>query len=78
VALKLKNRTLLKSESGQTAVEYILMTAVVVTIITSLMGYVKKRVLGEGEECTPESTTIVCRFENIFAGGNYKYFRVLR
>jgi len=73
-----KKPRFLNNQKGQTAVEYIMLTMVVVVLIMSLMRYVKKRVLGEGEACTPENKTTVCQFERMFVGGNYRYFRVIR
>jgi Flp pilus assembly pilin Flp len=40
-----------KNNKGQAAVEYILMVAVVVAMITSIFGVVRRRFLGDASKC---------------------------
>ncbi len=44
-------RSLVNNQKGQTAVEYIFMIAVVVTIITSLLSVIKNKYLGDLSNC---------------------------
>lgn len=70
----------LKSQKGQTAVEYILLLLVMVSIISSLLVYVKNKYLGDPEKCqTPANrNTILCKINSYVkpTGGNkpFQYF----
>lgn len=74
----MKKRTL--GQSGQSAIEYILLLMVMVTLITSLLSYVKNKYLGDPTKCeTPaNSKTLLCKIESYVrpTGGNkpFQYF----
>ena len=67
-------------EKGQTAVEYILLLLVMVTLITSLLSYVKTKYLGDPEKCNTavNSKTLLCKIQSYIrpTGGNkpFQYF----
>jgi uncharacterized protein (UPF0333 family) len=63
---------------GQTAVEYILLLLAMVTVIVSLIGYIRKHYLGDISKCTGTERTIVCTTSRIFSpgyGGTQKKFQ---
>lgn len=63
---------LIKNQKGQTAVEYIFLLAVMVTLITSLLGAIKKAYLGDITKCTPETKTkLLCKINSIIADNGY-------
>ena len=68
------------NDDGQTAVEYILLLLVMVSIITSLLVFVKRRYLGDPEKCDlpQNSKTLLCKFNSYVkpTGGNkpFQYF----
>ena len=70
----------MKSQKGQTAVEYMLLLLVMVSLITSLLMYVKNKYLGNPEQCDrpANKNTILCKFNSYVhpTGGNkpYQYF----
>jgi hypothetical protein len=69
------------TESGQTAVEYVLMLLVVSALIGGLMGRVKEWLLADIKECTGSSTSLSCRVGRQFTSlkkNNYKYFPLRR
>ena len=74
------------NESGQTSVEYILMLAVMVTLITSLMGIAKDRILGNVENCGAGTASLACSLQRIVNFGsnpgdtenNFRYFTLRR
>lgn len=41
----------MKDQKGQTAVEYLLLLLVMVSVITSLLGYIKIKYLGDAAKC---------------------------
>lgn len=55
---------LLKSNKGQVAVEYILLTVVVMVITMSIMKTVKENMFEDGE-CPPDSKKLGCVLQNI-------------
>ncbi len=69
---------------GQTSVEYILLIMVVVTLITSLMGMVKARYLGDTTKCaTTSKNTLFCKILTVvnpagFEGEGREQFRIYR
>lgn len=70
----------LKSTKGQTAIEYVLLLLVMVSIISSLLVYVRNKYLGDPEKCNlpQNSKTILCKINSYVqpTGGNkpYQYF----
>lgn len=70
----------LNDKKGQTAVEYILLLLVMVSIISSLLVYVRKRYLGDPTKCNlPQNKkTILCKINSYMepTGGNkpFQYF----
>lgn len=61
----------MKKNSGQAAVEYILMVAVVAAMVTSIFGIVKRRFLGDISKCDQgtNSKMITCKINNILTLG---------
>ena len=59
---------------GQTSVEYIMMVMVVVVILNTVMKQVKDYVLGDSNNCTATSTSIVCKFKNALESDDFRYF----
>lgn len=80
--IKIKRRKRPKlDQSGQTAVEYILMLLVMVTIITSLLSYIKIKYLGDPAKCNlaANKDRILCKINSIFEPqGNDKKFQYFR
>ena len=70
----------IKDQKGQTAVEYILLLAVMASIITSLMVFIKNKYLGNAEECNRPANRgkILCKIDSYIrpTGGNkrFQYF----
>lgn len=70
----------LNDKKGQTAVEYILLLLVMVSIISSLLVYVKRRYLGDPEKCNlPQNRkTLLCKINSYVkpTGGNkaFQYY----
>ena len=67
-----------KNERGQTAVEYILLIAVLLLIMLSVFSIIKQRVLAGAENCTPGQKSLVCRFHRIFSDSDFRFFRLIR
>lgn len=65
----------LVNQKGQTSVEYILMLVVVVTIITSVMGIVKRRVLGNGDCSGGNSQNYYCQFKSFYEMSDPEQFK---
>lgn len=64
---------------GQTIVEYIVLMAVVVGVIISVMKRVKDYLLADTENCTPQSTQIICVWQATFdETNNFRYFQIRR
>lgn len=74
----MKKKGFLKNQKGQTSVEYILMLVVVVTIITSVMGIVKRNLLGDGKDCAPNSKAFYCQFKALYEINNFRDFKIYR
>lgn len=66
------------SEAGQTAVEYILLLAVASVLAFKLGNLIKAKILGEGDNCTPNSTSFYCQIVSIYSGNNFKRFVIRR
>jgi hypothetical protein len=66
---------------GQVAIEYTLLLIVILTMITALVGRVKEFMLDGAENCTATSTSIACKYENLFSTlkqNGYRYFSIKR
>ncbi len=69
-----------KNKKGQTAIEYVLLLLVMVSIISSLLVYVRNKYLGDPEKCfQPQNkNTILCKINSYLkpTGGNkpFQYF----
>ena len=67
-------------QNGQTIVEYLLMLLVMVTIITSILGYVKTKYLGDATKCDKPafSKTLLCKINAIIQphgeGKKFQYY----
>ena len=68
----------LLSEKGQTAVEYILLLAVASVVAFKMGDLLKQKILGESDNCTPESNSFYCQVVSIYSGTNFKRFVVRR
>ncbi|MDH5581041.1 MAG: hypothetical protein OEY33_03980 [Bdellovibrionales bacterium] len=66
-----KLRRMLKSERGQTAVEYIMLLAVMTVLATSILTRFKNWILAP---CEINSNSIICMFEKIVGGTDFIYF----
>lgn len=70
-------KALIDEQSGQTVVEYILLLLVMVTIITSLLTYIKIHYLGDPAKCdkSPNNQTILCKINSLMEpkGGDKKF-----
>ena len=79
---KAKNKELKNSkffsEKGQTAVEYILLLAVASVVAFKMGDLLKQKILGESDNCTPESNSFYCQVVSIYSGTNFKRFVVRR
>ena len=65
-------------DEGQTVIEYILMLLVMVTIITSLLGMIKNKYLGDATKCDKSgySKTLLCKINAIISpNGTAKKFQ---
>lgn len=64
-------------QAGQTVVEYILLLLVMVTIITSLLTYIKNKYIGDITKCdkAPNNETMLCKINSLMepAGGSKKF-----
>lgn len=82
--LKKRELPFLFGQLGQSSVEYILLILVVVTLITSLMGMVRTRYLGDTTKCTTTSrNTLFCQVLRVvnpagFDGEGREQFRIYR
>jgi len=67
----------LASKKGQAVIEYILLISAMVAIITSLMGYVKKKYFGDATKCDSQASkkTILCGISHAFNPGGPKRFQ---
>lgn len=65
------------SQKGQTAVEYIVLMAIIVSIIIGLMKKVRQFLLADVNSCTPQSTQVICAWQRMFDQQNaFRYFQV--
>jgi uncharacterized membrane protein len=66
---------------GQTTTEYMLLLVVMVTIITSLLSYIKNKYLGDIAKCDKAANqkTILCKINGIIepkgTGKKFQYYR---
>ena len=69
-----------KCQKGQTVIEYLLMLLVMVSIITSIFGYIKTKYLGDATKCDkPQNAkTLLCKINSIVApqgsGKKFQYY----
>lgn len=75
---KKKLRQHLSNESGQAAVEYILLMGVVVVMMVSLTKIMKDRLLPQGGVCVAGSVNFFCQVEAIVSPVSLRYYRVRR
>ena len=68
----------LLSDKGQTAVEYILLLAVASVVAFKMGDLLKQKILGESDNCTPESNSFYCQVISIYSGTNFKRFVIRR
>jgi hypothetical protein len=70
-------KTSFKGQSGQTAVEYILMIAVIFSVIYPISIKIKSMIIDE--ECNSSSKSILCNLQTSFPTGqnNYKTFTII-
>lgn len=59
---------------GQTTVEYMLILVVVVGLAITFMKQVQTFVIGEADNCRPNSQSLICRFESTYNFGNLRYY----
>lgn len=65
------------AKKGQTAVEYIVLMAIIVSIIITLMKKVREYLLADIDTCTPQSTQVICAWKNMFDQQNaFRFFQV--
>ncbi len=74
----IKFNLLKKYDRGQTAVEYILLLVVLVTVILALLKKINARYLADDAECAdPNSAALVCKAKRaIQVDGGFRYFRL--
>lgn len=71
------NAANLKSaERGQTAVEYILLIAVVMVLMSVVLRQVRLWVLAEN--CGPDSRQISCQLQRVYGTKDFRTFRLIR
>ncbi|MBT6324383.1 MAG: hypothetical protein HOJ35_00280 [Bdellovibrionales bacterium] len=64
-----------QSESGQVAIEYILLLVVMVTIFTNLAKKISAHYLSDDGTCSnPDSSAIVCKFKTRLQS-NFRYYQ---
>ncbi len=62
-------------ESGQVAIEYILLLVVMVTIFTNLAKKISDHYLSDDGTCSnPDSSAIVCKFKSRLQS-NFRYYQ---
>jgi len=71
-----------RSTKGQTAVEYVLMLAVIGVIIVSTMGKVKTYLVGNGNTCDKTDKALLCSIKRVMLGDPqgvaFRYFSVVK
>jgi hypothetical protein len=74
----------LMNQKGQTAVEYIFLIAVMVSVITSIFAVIKKRYLGDISQCQngASKTQLICKINGILSdsgqssiGKKFQFYR---
>lgn len=69
-----------ESQKGQTVVEYLLLLLVMTALITSLLGYIKTKYLGDITKCDKPAlaNTLLCKINSIIkpvgSGKKFRYF----
>ena len=66
------------NNAGQTAVEYILLFAVVIVMTLALMKQIKDRMVGDISDCQPNSVALGCKIKRAFPSGGYQQFRFFK
>lgn len=66
------------AQNGQAVVEYLLLLAVVVSLIASITGIIKERFLGNLDNCTGANQSIACNLKSLITPGQFRYFKVRR
>ncbi|MBT7609780.1 MAG: class III signal peptide-containing protein [Bacteriovoracaceae bacterium] len=66
------------SNKGQTAVEYVLLFAVVIVMTLALMKQIKDRMVGDISNCTANSKDLGCKLRGAFPTGGYENFRYFK
>lgn len=59
----------LKGQKGQTAIEYVLMLLVMVSLISSFMVYIKRNYLGDLTKCNQAANrrTLLCKINSLIS-----------
>jgi Flp pilus assembly pilin Flp len=76
----IKSKSLVKNQSGQTAVEYIFLIAVMSTLIVSFLGYIKNKYLGDALKCNASNSNgMLCKISSVLSpdtsgGRRFRYF----
>lgn len=65
-------------EKGQTAIEYVLLLAVIAPLIFNLMGYFKDFMVGDAGKCTSNSKSLICMVELSLSKDQFKIFTLRR
>ncbi len=72
----------LKNKKGQTAVEYIILLAVIMVIMFPLLAYIRTQLAPERTPCLPNDRSIGCGVQRFISsmGANpkFKYFTLRR
>lgn len=66
-----------KDQRGQTSVEYILMVAALVAVMSSIFGIVRERFIGDGQ-CNGANQSLMCRINGIWNADNPMVFKTYR
>ena len=65
---------MIKNQKGQTSIEYVLMIAAIVAIMSSVFGLVRERFVGDGQ-CVAASESLMCRLNNLWQSGDPSVFK---
>ncbi len=70
-------KLILKSKTGQTSVEYILLVSVIMTMLFGVTKQIRGFLFDDADNCTQGSKSLVCKLENSFkfGGGEGQGFR---
>ena len=66
---------------GQAAVEYLLLMAVVVTVMITVMTKVRNWMLADSGTCKDKKFSLICVVKKVFseeATGNFQYFSLIK